>query len=69
MKYSMVYTFVIAITFLSACSTHREGPAERAGERTDEIVDNVKSGRPLLHKAGPVEKAGRSLDKAFSGKE
>lgn len=43
-----------------ACT--EKGEFEKAGERTDEIIDNVKEGDPVLHKKGPIEKAGEAAD-------
>jgi hypothetical protein len=43
---------------------HEPGPMEKAGERTDEIVDNIKDGDSPFHKKGPLEKAGEAVDEA-----
>lgn len=57
---------VLLIVLMSAafagCTERHQGPAERAGERIDEVVDNAKEGKPLLHKKGPLEKAGEDID-------
>lgn len=51
----------------SGC-TRKSGPFERAGERADEMVDNVRDGEnPLKHK-GPAEKAGEAVDDALDGR-
>jgi hypothetical protein len=44
----------------------REGPAERAGARIDEMMDNLEEGRPLLEKEGAAERAGRKVDEGIS---
>ena len=47
--------------FMFGCK--QQGRSEAAGERVDEIIDNVKEGEaPLKHK-GPVERLGESVDK------
>ena len=38
------------------------GPAEKAGERVDEVIDNVKHGDNPLKQKGPIEKMGESID-------
>ena len=50
----------LAISF--GCETRRKGPLERAGERTDEIIDNVKDGENPLRRKGTMEKAGEAID-------
>ena len=52
---------LLAVTGVWSC-TERKGPLERAGERTDEIIDNVKDGDPILHKKGAAEKTGEAID-------
>lgn len=47
-----------------ACHHHRSGPMERAGERLDEIGDNIQEGKNPLHKKGKMEKAGEAIDDA-----
>lgn len=53
--------------FVTACHTREAGPMERAGERVDEIADNVAEGRNPLHKKSPIEKLGESIDEATDG--
>jgi hypothetical protein len=62
-----VTTILIFLVLFSACTRRNEGPMERAGERADEIVDNAREGKPLLHKKGPIEKTGEAIDEAFEG--
>jgi hypothetical protein len=40
---------------------------ERAGQRIDEIGDNVSEGEQPLKKRGPLEKAGEAIDDTFDG--
>ena len=49
----------------SACTNKEEKPLGEAGRRGDEIVDNVKKGKPPLHKNGPLEKAGEAVDESL----
>lgn len=58
-----VIGFCIAI-LLCSTACRKDGPAERAGERIDEVVDNVKDGENPLKKKGPAEKAGEAVDRA-----
>lgn len=53
---------------LSACSEHKGG-GERAGERVDEIIDNVKDGEAPLKKKGAFEKVGESIDETVHDKK
>jgi hypothetical protein len=39
----------------------RKGPAERAGEKIDRAVDDVKD---AIDPPGPAEKAGKAIDRA-----
>lgn len=56
-----------ALFAVTGCQQRHEGPLERAGERSDEIIDNAKEGKPLLHKKGTLEKAGESIDQSLGG--
>lgn len=51
--------FAAPVALLFACS--EPGPAERAGQKLDETVENV---RDAIDPAGPAEKAGRKVDEA-----
>ena len=46
-----------------------KGPAEKAGERADEIIDNVKHGDAPLKEKGAMEKAGESINDTLKKKE
>ena len=58
---------LVTLLLLCGCPSRREGPAERAGERVDEIVDNVREGDAPLKKKGAMERAGESIDRAIDG--
>lgn len=51
-----------AFLILGACSDTR-GPFERAGERSDEIIDNIGEGEPPLKRKGTAERMGESIDR------
>ena len=56
-----IFIALLVLVLIPGCKS--KGNAETAGERVDEIVDNIKEGEsPLKHK-GPVEKLGESIDK------
>lgn len=59
----MICSLVGAVSF-AAC-TKRQGPLERAGERTDEIMDNVSEGENPLKRKGALERAGESIDETL----
>ena len=62
MNKQLIGAAIIILTVVVGCQ--QKGPAEKAGERIDEAVDNVQHGDfPLKHK-GPMEKAGESVDDA-----
>lgn len=47
----------LVLVFVASCS--EKGPAEKAGERIDSAVEDVKD---AVDPAGPAEKAGRQID-------
>lgn len=52
---------VIVILFgLIGCQ--EKGAVEKAGERVDEVIDNVQHGDSPLKEKGPLEKLGESVD-------
>jgi len=64
-----IYTLIsVCLIGLAMVACKEKGPLERAGERTDEIINNVEKGKPVLHKAGPVEKTGEAIDDILTGK-
>jgi hypothetical protein len=46
--------------FVSSCE--KKGPAEKAGEKLDEAIEDVKD---TVDPKGPVEKAGEKVDEAL----
>jgi hypothetical protein len=59
------------LTVLSAASTmmlaceRKKGPVEKAGQKIDNVVDNVSD---AVDPKGPAEKAGRAIDRATDRK-
>ena len=53
-----------ASTLMIACDKPK-GPAEKAGEKIDNAIDNVSD---AIDPKGPMEKAGRAIDRATDGK-
>ena len=51
-----------AICLIGIIGCEKSGPAEKAGARVDEIVDNVKHGDAPLKEKGKMEKVGESID-------
>lgn len=51
------------VALVVGCQKSNEGALERAGERMDEAVENIKDGENPLKKKGPMEKLGESVDK------
>ena len=66
MKYILAAVCIVGA--LSACHEREPGPFEKAGNRVDEIKDNVEEGKPLLHKKDSMEKAGEAIDDALGTK-
>lgn len=62
MKYLLTLIFLIALVGSFGCQ--EKGRAEKAGEKVDEMVDNVKEGENILKKKGPAEKLGESIDES-----
>jgi hypothetical protein len=51
---------ITQVSFLTGCV--QKGPAQRAGERIDNAVQDMKD---AVDPPGPAQKAGRSLDRAL----
>ena len=60
MKRYFIGMSVIALMTLIGCT--ERGPVEKAGERMDEVIDNVKHGDAPLKEKGAMEKVGESID-------
>lgn len=60
---------LVAVILIGWIGCQQKGPVQEAGERVDEIVDNVKDGdSPFKHK-GPMEKLGESVDDSIKNAE
>lgn len=57
---------VFLLATVSAGCERREGGAEQAGERVDEVVDNIQEGEPPFKEKGTAEKVGESIDDALN---
>jgi len=67
MKTFVILGVVLAAVLVVAYVRKDKGPMEKAGERVDEIVDNIGKGEPPLQENGLLEKAGRAVYKAIEG--
>jgi hypothetical protein len=56
-------TLLLAGAVVLGAGCRSEGPAEQAGEKVDQGIQNVKD---AVNPPGPVEKAGRAVDKALN---
>ncbi len=65
----MIQITCVTILLLLITSCNRQGSVENAGERMDEIVDNVKEGENPLKKKGAGEKLGEAIDESIDGDE
>lgn len=54
---------ILPLAALAFVSCKPKGPAEKAGEKLDNAVENVKD---AVDPKGPVEKAGEKVDKALN---
>ena len=61
-SYLVLIVVAIAIALIGC---EPKGSAEKAGERVDEIIDNIKDGDPPLKEKGPMEKMGESIDESL----
>jgi len=48
--------------FIGVLGCKEKGAVEKAGERVDEVIDNVKHGDAPLKEKGTLEKMGESID-------
>lgn len=69
MKYSVkslsATLFITAALFVFV-GCQEKGPGEKAGEKLDTAVENIKDGENPLKETGVGEKAGEAVDKAVS---
>lgn len=66
MKLIKFITILLVLISFPACKRYT---FEKAGDRADEIIDNVKDGDPILKKKGPLEKTGEAVDDVLSGED
>lgn len=59
----------VSLLAITGCQSKPQGPLERAGERVDEIADNVRDGEAPLKRKGPLERAGESIDETLKGEK
>lgn len=60
MRKYILFTVVLVLIALIGC--REKGAVEKAGERVDEVIDNVQNGDATLREKGVMEKAGKSID-------
>ena len=65
MQAKQIMSLVISVFFMATLlftGCVQKGPAQRAGEKIDRAVDNMKD---AVDPPGPAQKAGRSIDRAI----
>lgn len=62
MKIPTIAIVAIVPFLIAVSSCKKKGPAEEAGEKIDEAIENVKD---AVDPKGPVEKAGEKVDEAL----
>lgn len=62
MKKKHIAIVVILPFVFTASSCEKKGPAEEAGEKVDEVVEDVKD---AVDPKGPAEKAGEKVDEVL----
>ena len=64
----LICTFMLlSVATTVGCSTREKGPYEKAGEKVDEIADDIAEGDNPFRKKGPAEKTGEKIDDAING--
>ncbi len=53
---------LLTAIFITMLGCQQKGSAESAGERVDEVVDNIKHGDAPFKEKGALEKMGESID-------
>jgi hypothetical protein len=66
-KTTIMITVSTLIVLMGLIGCRKEGSGEKAGERMDEIIDNVKDGDAPFKKKGTMEKVGDSIDDTING--
>lgn len=62
MKTQTIVAVALIPFLLSLSSCRKKGPAEKAGEEVDQVIEDVKD---AVDPKGPVEKAGEKIDEAL----
>jgi hypothetical protein len=62
MKRSLLLSLILFPLVALAVSCKPKGPAEKAGEKMDEAIEDVKD---VVNPKGPVEKAGEKVDEVL----
>ena len=65
---SILSALALSTILMTAFGCQAKQPLEKAGERADEIIDNVKDGDPIFHKKGTLEKTGEAIDESLEKK-
>jgi hypothetical protein len=62
-----IVLLLASFTIIVGCQP--KGPAEKAGERVDEVGENIKDGEAPLKERGSMEDAGEAVDEAVEDME
>ena len=62
MKKRIILSATILTLAILGCDS--KGPAQKAGEHMDEVVDNVREGKPPLKERTTLEKLDAKIDRA-----
>jgi hypothetical protein len=62
MKKLLILT-VCSMSVIAFVSCKKKGPAEKAGENLDDVIENVQD---AVNPKGPIEKTGEKIDDALS---
>lgn len=57
---------VLVLLTMNFAACKEKGPAERAGERIDQGVEDLKEGENPLKEEGPAERLGEEVDEAVA---
>ena len=67
MKKIIVIIAAVSLVILSGCQ--EKGPNEKAGEKVDAAIDNMKQGDSPFKEKGAMEKMGESIDESIKKEE
>jgi hypothetical protein len=62
MKTQTIVIIALVPFLFSLSSCRKKGPAEKAGEQVDQVIEDVKD---TVDPKGPVEKTGEKIDEAL----